>query len=198
MTGHSHHKPFTKDRNAQRGAVLAISLMILLVMTMIGVASMGTTTLQEKMANNNNQRQIAFQAAEAALRAGEAFLAANILSVSDLVTNFNATSPVAGLYSQRAPVVGMATYPSTVNIFDDASWLIAGNAVVLTTLTTVSQQPRYIVEYMGRAGRAPTNYNGNNPDARQYAFQITAIGWGEGAMPKARYFLQSSFRMPLL
>ncbi len=200
MTSHSHHKPFAKGYNAQRGAVLAISLLILLVMTMIGVASMGTTTLQEKMANNNTQRQIAFQATEAALRAGETFLAANILSVADLVTNFNATSPVAGLYSQRAPVVGVAAHPlpSTTNIFDDAGWLVAGDAVEVTTLTTVSQKPRYIIEYMGRAGRPPNNYNRNNSDPRPYAFQITAIGWGEGATPKARYLLQSSFRMPLL
>jgi len=200
MANHSHHKPFTKGRNAQRGAVLAISLLILLVMTMIGVASMGSTTLQEKMANNNNQRQIAFQAAEAALRAGEAFLAANIGSVTDLATNFNATAPVPGLYSERAPVVGVATYPLPVgtNIFNDAGWLIPGNAIQVVSLTNVTQQPRFIIQYMGRAGRSLGGYGGNNPDPRQYSFQITAIGWGEGAAPTARYLLQSSFRMPLL
>ncbi len=200
MADHSHHNPFSKSRSAQRGAVLAISLMILLVMTTIGVASMGSTTLQERMSNNNTQRQIAFQAAEAALRAGEAFLLANIGNVADLATNFNATTPVAGLYSERAPVVGVATYPLPVlaNIFDDTGWLAAGNAVEVVSLANLSQRPRFIIEYMGRAGSKVRDYSGKEQDTRQYAFQITAIGWGEGLTPTARYLLQSSYRMPLL
>jgi len=201
MVSQLHRKPFAKGRYAQRGAVLAISLMILLVMTIIGVASMGSTTLQEKMANNNKQRQIAFQAAEAALRAGEVFLTTNVGSISDLTTNFNATAPVAGLYAERAPVVGVTAYPLPIstNIFDDTGWLASGNAVEVTSFTTLSQPPRFIIQYMGRAG-PPTKggYGGKKPDTRQHAFQITAIGWGEGAAPTARYLLQSSFRMPLL
>lgn len=200
MANHSHYKRISTGSKAQRGAVLAVSLLILLVMTIIGVASMSSTTLQERMANNNNQRQIAFQAAEAALRAGETFLVANIGSVTDLATNFDATAPVAGLYSERAPVVGMASYPlpSATNIFDDTGWLAAGNAIELSSFTTLSRPPRFIIEYMGRADRPPTGYGGKKQDTRQYAFQITAIGWGEGAVPTARYVLQSSFRMPLL
>lgn len=200
MTGNSHMTQFSKGCTAQRGAVLAMSLLILLVMTIIGVASMGSTTLQERMANNNQQRQIAFQAAEAALRAGEAFMVANIGNITDLQTNFNATTPVAGLYSERAPVVGVATYPLPVgtNLFDDAGWLAAGNAVEVTSVTNVSRKPRFIVEYMGRAGSPLKDYSGKKQDDRQYAFRITAVGWGEGTTPTSRYLLQSSFRMPLL
>ena len=185
----------------QRGAVLTVSLLILLVMTIIGVASMGSTTLQEKMSNNNRQSQIALQAAEVALRSGEAYLVANIGSVNDLATNFNATAPVTGLYSERAPLVGVATrpLPAGTNIFDDSGWLATGNAVPVTTMSGLTQQPRFIIEYMGRVGEPPkTGYLNKKPDTRQYAFRITAIGWGEGTNPTARYILQSSFRMPLL
>lgn len=50
----------------QRGAALIISLVILLVITVIGLASMNTSILQERMsANAQNSRQ-AFLAAEAA------------------------------------------------------------------------------------------------------------------------------------
>ena len=73
----------------QTGAVLVVSLLILLVMTVLGVAAMGTTTLQERMANNNRQQQVAFQAAEAALRAAETYLGNTITSVTALNTNFN-------------------------------------------------------------------------------------------------------------
>ena len=38
--------------NAQRGAVLFISLIILVVLALIGIAGMQTTTLQERMAGN--------------------------------------------------------------------------------------------------------------------------------------------------
>ncbi len=192
----------TEGFRSQRGAVLTVSLLILLVMTIIGVASMGSTTLQEKMSNNNRQSQIALQAAEVALRNGEAYLVANISSVNDLATNFNATAPVTGLYSERAPLVGVATrpLPANTNIFDDTGWLATGNAIpVTTTMSGLTQQPRFIIEYMGRVGEPPkTGYVNKKPDTRQYAFRITAIGWGEGTNPTARYILQSSFRMPLL
>lgn len=201
MIDRMHSKVFTPGRHTQRGAVLAVSLLILLVMTIIGIASMGSTTLQEKMANNNKQRQIALQAAEVALRTGETFLVSTINSVTSLATNFNATAPVDGLYSERAPLVGTATrpLPASSNIFDDAGWLASGNAVAVTTMSNLSRQPRFIIEYMGRVGEPPkTGYVNKKPDTRQYAFRITAIGWGEGAAPTARYVLQSSFRMPLL
>lgn len=65
------HQP-SADRDRQRGAVLFVSLVILLVMTLIGVTAMQTTTLEEKMAGNMRDMNLAFQAAERALRAGEA------------------------------------------------------------------------------------------------------------------------------
>jgi type IV pilus assembly protein PilX len=55
----------------QSGAVLIISLIMLLLLTLIGASSMQTTTLEEKMAGNMRDRNIAFQAAESALRDAE-------------------------------------------------------------------------------------------------------------------------------
>lgn len=58
----------------QRGAALIISLIFLLLMTLIGVTSMQSTTMQERMAGNTRERNLAFQAGEAGLRAGETWL----------------------------------------------------------------------------------------------------------------------------
>ncbi len=58
----------------QRGAALIVSLIILLVMTLIGVTSMQTTIMQEKMAGNSRDLSMAFQAAEGAARTGETWL----------------------------------------------------------------------------------------------------------------------------
>jgi type IV pilus assembly protein PilX len=56
---------------AECGAVLLVSLVMLLLLTLIGLAGMRMVQLEERMAGNLRDRQMAFQAAEAALRAGE-------------------------------------------------------------------------------------------------------------------------------
>lgn len=53
--------------NKQNGSALIISLLMLLVMTMLGISSMSTSTLQEKMAANDRNQKLAFQNAEIAL-----------------------------------------------------------------------------------------------------------------------------------
>jgi type IV pilus assembly protein PilX len=55
----------------QSGVVLIISLVMLLLLSIIGISGMAVTILEEAMAANHRDRNLAFQAAEAALRAGE-------------------------------------------------------------------------------------------------------------------------------
>lgn len=62
----SHFAPTT-----QRGAVLVVSLIFLLLLTLIGTTAMRTTTLQERMAGNTRDTNLSLQAAEAGLRAGQ-------------------------------------------------------------------------------------------------------------------------------
>ncbi len=65
-------RPMTAlPRNNQRGAILIIALIMLLLLTIIGLSSMRGTSLQESMAGNLRDSNLAFQAAEAALRQGE-------------------------------------------------------------------------------------------------------------------------------
>lgn len=61
-------------RRGQRGSALAIALIFLLVLTLLGLSAMQGSNLQERMAGNLRDRNMAFQSAEAALRAGEAWL----------------------------------------------------------------------------------------------------------------------------
>ncbi|WP_201093360.1 pilus assembly PilX family protein [Thiocystis minor] len=55
----------------QRGMVLVVGLIFLLLMTIIGATAIQTTTLDERMAGNMKDRNVSFQAAEAALRRAE-------------------------------------------------------------------------------------------------------------------------------
>jgi Tfp pilus assembly protein PilX len=67
---HAHEPPVP----AQRGAVLIVGLVILLVITLLGITGQQHTVLQERMAGNMRQDNIALQAAEAALTAGLAYV----------------------------------------------------------------------------------------------------------------------------
>ncbi len=51
-------------RKRQQGAILTISLIILFLLSILGLAVMKTSTLEEKMAANSLHEDIAFQAAE--------------------------------------------------------------------------------------------------------------------------------------
>lgn len=55
----------------QRGAALAVVLILLVVMILIGLASLRGTLMEERMTSNMRDRSLAFQSAEAALRMGE-------------------------------------------------------------------------------------------------------------------------------
>jgi len=57
--------PFRSSRQA--GAVLVISLVILLAMTLIGITAVQNSVMEERMAGNLKERATAFQAAEAGL-----------------------------------------------------------------------------------------------------------------------------------
>lgn len=58
----------------QRGAVLIVSLLLLLVVTILALGASQSTRLQERMAGSQRNYELAFQSAEAGLRAGERWL----------------------------------------------------------------------------------------------------------------------------
>jgi type IV pilus assembly protein PilX len=64
-------------RARQRGVALIVALILLVVATLMGLAGISGTTLQERMSANMYDRSLAMQASEAALRAAEAAITAN-------------------------------------------------------------------------------------------------------------------------
>lgn len=65
----------------QRGVTLIVALIFLAILTLLGITVARTTSMEERMAGNTRDRDMAFQAAEAALRDAavdlEAFLVAS-------------------------------------------------------------------------------------------------------------------------
>jgi type IV pilus assembly protein PilX len=116
------------------------------------------TSQQENMAGNVRDRNLAFQAAEAALRAGE----------RDAVNNIN---PLIAVQAQN-------TGDSWVNYFQqNPSYFLNNNqapppAGSALALTQVNQQPSYVIENMNNTDVACLS------DVTLNCFRITAVGVG--------------------
>lgn len=70
---------YAHSQRNERGIVLLVGLIILLVMTLIGLSSARSTLLEERMSGSTTDNNVAFQAAEAALREGERSLQEPVL-----------------------------------------------------------------------------------------------------------------------
>jgi Tfp pilus assembly protein PilX len=65
---------FHLQGHRQRGAALVVSLLLLLVMTLLALGASHSTQLQERMAGNQRDMEVALQGAEAGLREAEDLL----------------------------------------------------------------------------------------------------------------------------
>jgi type IV pilus assembly protein PilX len=61
----------TSIKRHQNGATLVVAMLMLLVLTVLGIASMQVSRLEERMAGNSRDVNLAFQGAEAGLRDAE-------------------------------------------------------------------------------------------------------------------------------
>jgi len=57
----------SRSKTREKGAVLIISMVVLLLLTLLGVTSMRSTTVEERIAGNLRDQNLAFQGSEAAL-----------------------------------------------------------------------------------------------------------------------------------
>lgn len=159
------HKLMIK-RKGQKGAVLLVSMVILLALTMLGVTSMKSSLTGLTMAGNLREAGLAFQAAEAGLRSAE-----NIIEGSTSLTLFDGSTSLLN----RASV--------DPNYLLAASWLNASQANVV--LANVSNNPRYIIRYLGDRGSSVNaalsldGYGGNQSDRLISNFRVTSRGTGQ-------------------
>lgn len=139
-----------RHRRRQAGAALLVSLILLVVITLVGLAAIGTTILQNKAAANQYDRQVAFQSAEAALRQAQA-----------AITTATATQQAPAGFEDCSTATGSTT-PVNVclaNPFNDSNANIVITTVPASAYSAgpvaAGMQPQYVVQYMG-AFLAPT------------------------------------------
>lgn len=169
----------------QKGVVLIVALVLMLTMTVVSVSSMSTSNLEQKMSANVRDRQVAFQAAEAALREGERFVEANVLQESDFNATCTGGSGGQCLCTKTTPSPCPEYWTdSTLDI-----WNTSARHKSYTNTQLGDAPAKYIVEFRGHicSGSVPCTATVSDPQM----FRITAIGYGQTT--GARVMLQSTY-----
>lgn len=99
----------TYESKRQQGVALVVALIFMLILSIIGISSMQGTSIQEKMAGNLRDQYSAFNAAEAALRQGEAQV-----RVAYGNGNLDEASPLSGQYAASFTAPSVPTWNATV------------------------------------------------------------------------------------
>ena len=130
----------TYTMKRQRGVSLLIVLLLLLIMTLLGLAGLRSTVMQERMSGNLLDRGIAFQAAETALREAEA--------IARTAPDFPGTP---GAAADSACVAGLCQLPT--GAVDRWKTIPAGEWRNATTTlgATNATQAQFIIEELGAA-----------------------------------------------
>lgn len=177
MRNTTNQIPLIKPLHTQNGVALIVSLIILLILSILGVQSLQTSTLEEKMAGNFRDNKVALEAAESALLAGEVWIDSLTAHPDENDTGTN----------------GIWTF-GKANIKDPTFW---DNATQVDTgLTGLNTQPSYVVEYRGitRASRSAETGDNQSSTAEPdlYNYRITARGLGGSG--NSEVILQSHFK----
>ena len=172
----------------QQGAVLIVSLVMLLLLTFIGVAAMNTANTQEKMVGNLQDQQVAFEMAELALKGGEAWLE-GLLSMPDSTID---PSPGDGYVWARDAIKDKVGSSDWWNKATEADfWGTEGNKVTLDdalkragasdTSWFVYQEPQYVVELLmtsTAAGLGSAGVGISDGNATSTYYRIVGRGMG--------------------
>ncbi len=179
----------------QQGNVLIVSLVFLLVLTVAGLTSVSISSLEEKMAGNYRNYQLAFQAAEAALVEAEDYVRDQVTDLAGFDSNCGNGECFGGSNINDIGVCQVGDYEPWN---DEDVWNSASRTrEVAIDLGNVSANARYIVEFICYTPRYP---KGPVPDPLKpnewfHQFRVTVLA--EGGVPTAKVMLQSLYRKVL-
>ena len=150
----------------EHGAVLVVSLIMLLVVTLIAVSSMQGTVMEEKMAGNTRDRNLAFQTAESALREAEIYV--------EGLASMGTFTGSGGLYGLT---------DSEPYYADSVTWSDTLNHVVGSAPHGSADAPRYFIKnytiVKGTAGALNLSGYGDNKGTGDITiFKVTARSTG--------------------
>ena len=153
----------------QRGWILVIGLVVLVMLSIIAIALMRTTRVEEKMAGANRDINLSFEAAETALRGAEIFIE------SQPDDSLFATTGT-GIYAQGADP-GNAEPNAFLTPWSDTN-----SRILATAPTGVTTAPRYMIKKVGESGDEGSlnlgGYGETDLSQKSVIYRITARGTG--------------------
>lgn len=184
------------SRRAQRGAALLVTLCVMLVLMLLGVSAARNALNAEKSSRGERDRQVALQAAEAALLDAERDIDSSsgaargrlfgAGSVAGFVDGCGTGGPNLGL-CKRAPAHAAPAWQRARLAERGVGYgRFTGATMPVGRASLPARAPRYIIELMpyARAGQDAAQHTGN-------FYRITAIGFG--ANDATRVVLQSYY-----
>ncbi|MFQ3228998.1 PilX N-terminal domain-containing pilus assembly protein [Reinekea sp.] len=191
MNSRQSRVPFYQGQSLrqQAGAVLIVALSLLVILTILGISVMESSVIEERMAGNNLDYNLAFQSAESALRAGEDWISQR--TQRPATTNVPTPGVVLGLNSIAADGAAWWQDGGKTN----AWWTHATPKVNTFTPNTPAmldelfQPPRFAIEEYDIVCDGAIN----DPSATtcKVIYRITARGWGQS--PSSTVMLQSLY-----
>lgn len=162
---------------SQRGLSLITALLFMVAALVLGVSVVGINVMQERMIGNTKDRELAMQAAEAALRDAESDISANLNATS--VFSADCSGGLCTPPSQR-------TTPSPLPVHEQPgfSWADAtkvrsyGSHTAAAAFPKVAQAPAYVIEKLGGMGVAPGESEIDPSGPSRTAYRITARATG--------------------
>ena len=205
---------YAMNPRRQRGAILIISLMFLVVLTMLALTTMGGITLEERMSGQYRDLNVAFQAAESALRdaerdiwhTGTASATKRAAAISGRTGFGDGSDTANGSCSTDTGLIGRGLcfanaegpFPPYLNADLGPTSTIAvpyGRFTGATALPGVSAQPRYIVEAIWKNIVPTPTLQSLSPVANVTTYyRITSQG--SGVNPNTRVTLQEMYLKP--
>jgi type IV pilus assembly protein PilX len=175
----SGHAPATRPSG---GFSLITILLMMVAVAMLALGAMNSSIIQERMVGNARDRQVALQAAEAAIRDAEFDIAANANAAVGFAEGCN-----DGLCIPRSDT---ANNPQSAPIWQGIDWANArtygsrSNAPALLGPDNVAlaEQPRYFIENLPvlppMPGESAAIGGGSNPSPRARGYRITVRASG--------------------
>ena len=129
----------------QRGAALIVVLILLILVTLLGLASLRGALMEERMSANMFDRGIAFQAAESALRIAEQKVRVAAAAGQSIGVDCSAI----GVICAGTPPNVNASNPAKCEANSAGCWADIGEADKDAYSETVAGTPQYYIEFMG-------------------------------------------------
>lgn len=195
----SGHRNGPGSRRTERGVVMIVGLVVLLLLSLLALESMRTATLEERMTGNTEDREIAFQVAEAALREAEDLLGQPMLPAFVAVGD-----PAAvGYYLADPPSPGSSFVPiwlRPAGAADAPTW--RSSAITLDAPPAPIDRARaeFLIEQLESAEEASPGTSLQADVAAEsrerIIYRITARAWGAATAEQAAptVLLQSTFK----